>query len=400
MIEAWYPWEVVTLDFLCGLEAAERTGHTALLVMCDRFSRRIIAQGCADHLAAEETVRIVMERLVLEHGLPRLFITDRGPQFESTLWLGLWDALQSRAALAATHHPQTDGLSERTNRSLLDMIRKFCQGRAKQWEGCLPYLVFAMNSARHARTGCTPFETTQGWQPMVPAAFLAQGAKRGRKGIQQAVTIEKLKEKARQAWDFVRRREAVLRLEGGAPPPTEGRLQPGDEVLVQWDHLKGMEGPLKTRPRMGGPYLVKAEVAPGTYALSGMTKGLPTTYHRSFLKPYRRPSQAEELRLHPNAAPLEEEEGGVHREVEKICGDRMRGGRLEYYVQWKGVPERNWEAAKNLGGCEELVQEYKASSQAREVRDAPPLDSPVLRGRRNPGRRARARGGDRDGPGG
>ena len=138
-VEARYPWEVVTMDFLCGLQPAAQMGHSAMLVMCDRFSRQVIARGCDDHLRAEDTVDMVMEFVVLEYGLPRLFITDRGPQFESTLWLGLWDALATRAALAATHHPETDGLLERNNRTILEMIRKYCQGEADKWERHFPY---------------------------------------------------------------------------------------------------------------------------------------------------------------------------------------------------------------------------------------------------------------------
>ena len=62
---------------------------------------------------------------VARHGLPQLIISDRGSQFESVLWMRVMQALGTRAALASTHHPQTNGATERANRTLIQMIRKF-----------------------------------------------------------------------------------------------------------------------------------------------------------------------------------------------------------------------------------------------------------------------------------
>ena len=165
------------------------------------------------------------------------------------------------------------------------------------------------------------------------------------------MTIAQLKDQAKKAWDFVRRSEARLRLEARIPEDDRKGLQVGDEVLVSWQHLQGIPRTAKMRSRMGGPYLVKREVTPGTYELSGLTKGLPTTYHRAMLQKYQRDSVEDRARLHPSAAPLEAGEGGVHREVERIKDVREKRGEVEYWVAWKGVPERNWEKARNLVGC-------------------------------------------------
>ena len=99
----------------------------------------------------------------------------------------------------------------------------------------------------------------------------------------------------------------------------------GDEVLVKWDYLQGMEGTPKMRPKFGGLYVVKKEVAPGSYELQGPTKGLPHVYHHSQLKPFCRDpaNDIDETRCqHPPASKLRVGPKGVHREIERIGKER------------------------------------------------------------------------------
>ena len=64
------------------------------------------------------------------------------------------------------------------------------------------------------------------------------------------------------------------------------------------------------------------------------------------------------------AASSDEEEGVDEYEVEKILDKRETGGLLEYKVKWRGwdrEEDMTWEPAANLGGSEELIQEFEES---------------------------------------
>ena len=84
-IVARHPWEVVTIDFLCGFAPAKQTKHTSIVVITDKFTRQIHLRSCPLTPSASETVQYFLEMVVARHGLPRLMISDRGSQFESVL---------------------------------------------------------------------------------------------------------------------------------------------------------------------------------------------------------------------------------------------------------------------------------------------------------------------------
>ena len=80
--------------------------------------------------------------------------------------------MRTRVALATTHHPQTNGLTERMNRTLIGMIRKVCADNQAKWVEALPLLEFTYNNSPHCVTKVSPFKAVQGVDPIVLAALL------------------------------------------------------------------------------------------------------------------------------------------------------------------------------------------------------------------------------------
>ena len=58
---------------------------------------------------------------------------------------------------STTYHPQTNGLLERQNRTLVNMLRVYCSRYITNWDKHLPQTVGAYNSTQKSTTWISPF---------------------------------------------------------------------------------------------------------------------------------------------------------------------------------------------------------------------------------------------------
>ena len=175
-ILAPYPWHTVTLDLVGKFEPARESGHTYCLVMVDKFSKFVLLQDVPEACDAKMVADIFLKRVVSTFGVPVKVISDRGPQFTAQLWHQILENLGIQVAHATSHHPQTDGQSERTIQTFLRLLRTFTSKFPESWVEKLPFLQFALNDAYVEATKSTPFRVVFGRDPTPPLAALRDSA--------------------------------------------------------------------------------------------------------------------------------------------------------------------------------------------------------------------------------
>ncbi|GFV84864.1 retrovirus-related Pol polyprotein from transposon 412 [Trichonephila clavipes] len=109
-----------------------------------------------------EVAKFLLEEIVLRHGAPRVIITDRGDVFRSRLVSSLVDLCNIDHRFTTAYHPQTNGLTERFNKTLADMLSMYVDVEQKNWDEILPFVTFAYNTAKQETTGFTPFYLLHG----------------------------------------------------------------------------------------------------------------------------------------------------------------------------------------------------------------------------------------------
>ena len=96
------------------------------------------------------------------HGIPKSIVSDRDPRFTSRVWKKIQSDLGTQLKSSLTFHPQTDGQSERTIRTIEDMLRACSLSWPEQWDKQLPLVEFAYNNSYHSSIKMAPFEALYG----------------------------------------------------------------------------------------------------------------------------------------------------------------------------------------------------------------------------------------------
>ena len=203
----------------------------------------------------------------------------------------MWETFGTRVALATTHHPQSNGLTERINRTLISMIRKYTQATGSRWAELLPFFEFAYNRSKHAQTRTTPFSTVYGHDPPVPIELLLNKTSTPQAKDPEsyaAATVRQLgpiwalvQEQNQRAQQRISEQENQHR---GQP-----RYYPGDEVLVYWPHFAPRSSLVrKQRLRYEGPFVVEKVVSEQVVQLFGLPAKMSPLINVEYIHLYRR----------------------------------------------------------------------------------------------------------------
>ena len=158
------PFEKVALDIL-KLPPTSR-GYRYLLVIQDYFSKWVEAFPLR-RTEAPSIAQCMLNGWVSRFGCPYSVLSDQGPEFESHLFRCLNETLGVKKLRTTTYHPRTDGMVERGNRSILDILSKYTN-QEKDWDLRIPLVLFAIRTSEHATTGFSPFRLTYGREAKLP----------------------------------------------------------------------------------------------------------------------------------------------------------------------------------------------------------------------------------------
>ena len=112
--------------------------------------------------------KLLVEEVVSRHGVPSEILSDRGRTFLSGLMKEVELLLGFHKVNTTAYHPQTDGLVERYNRTLIAMLAKTVQKGGPDWDDRLPYVLFAYRASQQSSTLESPFYLVYGRDPRLP----------------------------------------------------------------------------------------------------------------------------------------------------------------------------------------------------------------------------------------
>ncbi|CAD6922683.1 unnamed protein product [Tilletia controversa] len=350
------PWSSVSMDFITDLPKS-RSGFTAIFVVVDRFSKMVHFYPCnMDGLDALATAKLFLKVIAL-HGVPDSIVSDRDPRFKSAFWQSLMKLLGVKLNISSAYHVQTDGQTERTNRTLEHILRPYFSYQQDDWDELLPMAEFAVNNAPSATTGVSPFQANYGRHPRTPSTLgisvpapasvtLAEDIN----ALHQEMHDRILKAQARQKHHADKRR-------------TDFEFNINDLVLLSTENIKTTRPSKKLDFRRAGPFKILSKVGKVSYKLDlpSSMSGLHPVFHISMLEPYHDPASGSSLPRAPAPPPPDIINDMPEYEVETILAKRTYRRQVQYLVKWVGYPlhDATWEAADHLSNSQRLIQAFE-----------------------------------------
>lgn len=386
----------VHVDMLTGLppdrfsQNDDGYGYNAVLVMTDRWSGYTVAVPTTTTLDSSGYAHLIYDEWVVRHhrGVPRMFITDRAPiataEFNDC-WCTLMGIKQAMTTVARSS--RANAMAEITIQMLTSAIRH-CDLTQQSWvKRILPACAVLNSTLRHA-TKMSPIEMETGRRPRTALGMASEfdAVTPVEKDVkQQLLDIQHVQQSCHEA--VLRAREAVAKLKDGRKnnPHWLRNLRPGHLVFVEAISIvtpARRAGILtdKTSPKYYGPYAVKNMLGYNTVELKkGGKNGLPATskvwpqFHFSRLRPfYDKTSDISAAdRKQWTVATTDLVDLPEHLEpeeyvVESIQAERLRYGKNEYLVKWKGyaVHEMTWEPEKNCENAKSAIKKFQERRDA------------------------------------
>ena len=111
----------VAIDFVGPLP--EDKGHNMIVTFTDCLGADVQILPCRTSLTADKLAIIFFNHWYCENGLPLEIISDRDKLFVSRFWKSLHELTGTKIKMSTAYHPQTDGASERTNKTVNQLLQ-------------------------------------------------------------------------------------------------------------------------------------------------------------------------------------------------------------------------------------------------------------------------------------
>ena len=153
----------MAVDFIGPLP--EDKGFDCIVTMTDRAGTDIQVVPTRTDISAEDFTQLFFDHWYCENGLPLEFISDRDKLYVSHFWKRLTRIASIKLGMLTAFHPETDGASECTNKTVNQCLHYHVARNQKGWVRALPRVCFAIMNTVNKSTGFSPFQLHTGWSP-------------------------------------------------------------------------------------------------------------------------------------------------------------------------------------------------------------------------------------------
>jgi ribA/ribD-fused uncharacterized protein len=278
--------ERVASDMVGPFSETRRRNKYIVVFIC-YFSKMAVAVPIPN-MKATTVARALLERWVCYFGCPLELHTDQGTQYCSQVFEGLCSMLGIEKTRTTPLRPQGDGLCERFNRTLVDMLNCVGGDYPYEWDILVPVVTMAYNSSVQESTAETPNAMVYGRELCLPLSLLdpeCEASERAKLNS-SAEYVMWLRARIEEIHHLVRShlQSAALKQEKSYNNRLHYRnYSPGDLVLYRYP-IKGKQ-PKENCPRWKGPYVVIERLSATVYRIQEKPRSASKVVNHDMIKP-------------------------------------------------------------------------------------------------------------------
>ena len=335
----------VACDFIGPLPEDE--GFNCILTMSDRLGCDYQFIPTRTDISAEQFALLFVDNWVFENGVPDDFVCDRDKLFVSKFWKAVSKLLGIKIKMSSTAHPQTDGLSERTNKTVNQALRFHVERNQSGWKRALRRIRFNFMNTVNKSTGYSPFQLKYGRSPRMMPVLVATETEEESDDV--AEFLRRIAADVEDAKDNLMLAKISQAYQVNSTHSSDHTFKVGDQVMLSTANRRqeyknqGENRVAKFMPRFDGPYeVIKAHPETSNYTLKfPRATNIFPTFHISQLKPFipnndsKYPSRTFKI---PEPVWVE---GYEEHFVDKIVDERVFRKKKEYLVRWQGFHQEH-----------------------------------------------------------
>lgn len=195
-------------------------------------------------------------------------ISDRGRQFTADIVEELLRLSESRLRHSSPYHPQTNGLTERTNRTIVNMLSMYVASDHKNWDDVLPFITYAFNTAKHETTGYSPFFLMYARPPRHTLDTVLPFSAHENLSVTEILCLAEEARRIARLRTLASQEKSKVRYDVRHRPVT---YHPGDLVWL-WTPVRRRGLCQKFLATYDGPFVVLDKITEVTYTIARLTR--------------------------------------------------------------------------------------------------------------------------------
>jgi hypothetical protein len=132
-----------------------------ILTIVDAYTRFGLAFAITN-VTTRIIATTIIQKWISIFGMPKSILADNGSGFGSKIMRMIMHLLGIKMRYSLPYHPQSNGICERLNGMIVNMLAAYTVDDHSSWSKYIPQITFGYNTSVHTTTGYTPYYTLFG----------------------------------------------------------------------------------------------------------------------------------------------------------------------------------------------------------------------------------------------